>query len=240
VIGDDPSGLLPLAAAGCSAAPACQSCAHIQTSPRQTCVWGVRRRPSGRLSRRSCFRPIPTPSSRACGYKTASGRLQWPNPDPIGEVGGENLFSFLANSPLWYVDTLGLRYYAGPQDNGDDNTVVCDGNDGLKVQISRKNPPTTSQCVLDCIRKHEEKHIEQYKIRLPNLCRGKKPNASILNRDEKELALDELAPHRVELECLSNAKITCSHGCSDIDVRIKEMQDSLKDQRRKTGITAIP
>jgi len=49
-----------------------------------------------------------TPGSRACAYKTASGRHEWPNRDPIGEKGGLNLYGFVGNSSLNKVDHLGL------------------------------------------------------------------------------------------------------------------------------------
>jgi len=42
---------------------------------------------SGRLCRRGRRRPINTPGSRGCAYKTASGRGNWPNRDPLGERG---------------------------------------------------------------------------------------------------------------------------------------------------------
>jgi hypothetical protein len=78
--------------------------------------------PSGRLSRRERQSPINTPGSRGCGYKTASGRRQWPNRDPLGEPGfetmrnqsadplgdGLNLYAFVHNRPTDKFDPLGL------------------------------------------------------------------------------------------------------------------------------------
>ncbi len=52
------------------------------TSPLKTRVGVSRRRPSGRLSRRRRSRPMFTPGSRACGYRTASGRAKWWWSDP--------------------------------------------------------------------------------------------------------------------------------------------------------------
>lgn len=57
------------------------------TSPLKTRVGVFRRRPSGRLSSRGRSRSIITPGSRACAYKTASGRGNWPNRDPQDELG---------------------------------------------------------------------------------------------------------------------------------------------------------
>lgn len=104
------------------------------TSPLKTRVGFSRRRPSGRLSRRRRFRSMFTPGSRACGYRTASGRAKWPNRDPISEAGSEllrggkgnpldkilrgsipaelsqgpNLYTYVRNNPLNQIDPLGL------------------------------------------------------------------------------------------------------------------------------------
>jgi RHS repeat-associated protein len=78
------------------------------SSSRKTRAWGVRRHPSGRNLRRGRFRPTNTPGLRACGYKTAPGRSNWPNRDPIGEAGGLNSYGFCHNDSLNIVDPRGL------------------------------------------------------------------------------------------------------------------------------------
>jgi len=54
-----------------------------------------------------------TPGLRACGYRTASGRAKWPNRDPIGELGGLNLYAYCYNSPINYFDRDGLDPVTG-------------------------------------------------------------------------------------------------------------------------------
>jgi hypothetical protein len=92
------------------------------TSPSKTRVGVSRRHASGRLSRRRRFRSMFTPASRACAYRTASGRAKWPNRDPLGEPGfevlrgeesfiegdGPNLYQFAVNDPVNEFDVLGL------------------------------------------------------------------------------------------------------------------------------------
>jgi RHS repeat-associated protein len=49
------------------------------------------------------------------GYRFYEPSLQrWLNRDPIGEVGGLNLYGFVGNSPLGYVDPLGEMSYLSP------------------------------------------------------------------------------------------------------------------------------
>jgi len=78
------------------------------TSPLKTRVGVSRRRASGRLSRRRRSRSMFTPGSRACGYSTASGRAKWLNRDPIGEVGGKNLYGCVVNDAINGSDPVGL------------------------------------------------------------------------------------------------------------------------------------
>jgi hypothetical protein len=74
----------------------------------KTRVGVFRRHPSGRLSSGHRFRSMFTPGSRGCVYKTASGRGNWPNRDPIEEKGSVNLYSFVRNMPLTHIDIIGL------------------------------------------------------------------------------------------------------------------------------------
>jgi hypothetical protein len=52
------------------------------------------------------------PGLRGCAYKPTSGRLAWPNRDPIGEEGGVNLYAFARNNAVGFWDVWGLHVYA--------------------------------------------------------------------------------------------------------------------------------
>jgi RHS repeat-associated protein len=69
--------------------------------------------PSGRTLGKHRSARRTAPGYRACGYKTASGRPKWLNRDPIGEKGGLNLYGYVFNNPISYVDPLGLAVYVG-------------------------------------------------------------------------------------------------------------------------------
>lgn len=110
------------------------------TSPCQTRVRGFRRHPSGQTSARRRRRSIITPSSRTCAYKTASGRHEWLNRDPLGEIGfeiirklgfnssfakmisdeigeengGINPYEFIGNMMLTVIDLDGLKWWWPP------------------------------------------------------------------------------------------------------------------------------
>jgi RHS repeat-associated protein len=71
-------------------------------------------------------------------YNPSTGR--WPNRDPIGEKGGDNLYAFVRNNPLSYIDRFGLitvrTVSAAPTFNGSfdvkwnfilDNPAPADG-----------------------------------------------------------------------------------------------------------------
>src|ERR1035438_6867246 len=104
VVANHPSGFFDLAAAPRQPLDA------MPTSPRKTRVRGFRRHASGRLSSRGLCRSINTPGSRACGYKTMSGRHEWLNRDPKQETGGINLYEFVGNEPVDKIDPSGLSW----------------------------------------------------------------------------------------------------------------------------------
>ena len=58
----------------------------------------------------------PTPTTTASGmryfgYRFYSPNLgRWLSRDPLGEFGGQNLYGFVQNAPLHYVDPFGLEF----------------------------------------------------------------------------------------------------------------------------------
>ena len=46
------------------------------------------------------------PQTAHCYYNASTGR--WINRDPLGELGGVNLYGFVVNDPVVHTDKLGL------------------------------------------------------------------------------------------------------------------------------------
>lgn len=108
VVTGDSSCFASLAARPPSAAGVCRSVSGRATSPLENRVGGFRRGPSGRPSPRRFRGRASATGCRRRGYKTASGRRQWLNRDPIGEAEGINLYTFVYNNPLGWTYPFGL------------------------------------------------------------------------------------------------------------------------------------
>ena len=104
MVANHPSGFFDLAAAPRQPLAA----TTLPTSPRKTRVGVFRHRSSGQTSSRGRCRSMFTPGLRGCGYKTVSGRHEWPNRDPIQERGGLNLYAYVGNNPINFLDPNGL------------------------------------------------------------------------------------------------------------------------------------
>ena len=68
-----------------------------------------------------------TPGLRACGYKSVSGRHEWPNRDPLQEKGGLNLYSFCENDANNNIDPFGESTSDVITVGGIKITIVLDG-----------------------------------------------------------------------------------------------------------------
>jgi RHS repeat-associated protein len=152
-------------------------------------------------------------------YNQLLGRYD--QPDPIGLSGGISGFAYVRNSPLSYVDPLGLTDPEG--------TILCDGKGGLK--IVNNDHSVTSQCT----QQHEQSHIDDFNKWAPNICKGapnnyapggdldrmsRDPNSSV---PKYPLQRSECAAYRKSLQCDSQ----CPGAKESVD-RDKRMLDYYK------------
>ena len=103
-------------------------------------------------------------------YRYYDPNLQrWQNRDPIGEFGGLNLYSFVNNDPVIWIDRFGLAVVGTPvQIPPGGQSIVCRGGK-LVVQNNNKGPDSK------CSQAHEEQHINDWKKRYgDDLCKGVK------------------------------------------------------------------
>ena len=123
------------------------------TSPLKTRVGVLRCPASGQHPRRRRQRAINAPGSRACGYKTVSGRRKFLNPDPTGFKGGLNFYAAFNGNPVSYRDPSGLGAVGDNQNlaswlNNSSTTPVDLSNPfGVQAGYSSLNYETTSTAI---------------------------------------------------------------------------------------------
>ena len=172
---------------------------------------------------------------------------RWINRDPIGESGGENLYTFVSNAALDVADFLGLEPTDGPPDccdpckaaedaslaGNDGGGVICCG--GQKYSCSwipnvgpgQQGPPTKgTSCIQRCVKEHEDKHHDDVDcsgdgLERPGWKKGKSPKIS------------EGAAAMAERQCLKKCKKECE-GDPRCEDEIDERLDQLKGYGWKT------
>ncbi|MDM0031357.1 RHS repeat-associated core domain-containing protein, partial [Variovorax sp. J22P271] len=156
-------------------------------------------------------------------YNPGAGR--YISKDPIGLVGGRNLFSYVASSPINAVDAVGLAVTDGTLSTPDLNTVVCDGRGNVVVQVAPSDP-LNELYLNDCIRAHEQSHAEDFSKEQPGICIGKKTNEFVKFDNDRKQKIGEVIASNVEIDCLNTrlGAATDPYGRKIIRDRIKQME----------------
>ena len=123
------------------------------------------------------------------------------------------------------------RWSANGPSNKATNTIVCDGADGIRVQVGTANDAGSLPCLLDCLTQHEGSHRSDALAANATVCKGK-ADGSQVNFGAGEQNPSEFRASQVEIDCL-NAKLpAASDTCKPaIRQRITQMiayRDSFK------------
>src|SRR5262249_3570106 len=92
------------------------------------------------------------------------------------------------------------------------------------LQIGAPGTAEQARCVGDCMRAHEDTHVQQIMAVSPKVCKAKASGVLVGPTDVNRLKTTEIAASTVEIECLKRKQ---EAGCSCkqiIDRRIQQME----------------
>jgi hypothetical protein len=159
--------------------------------------------------------------SASAFYDPGQGR--WMNRDPIAEADGLNVYCFVRNDPVRFIDYLGLwKLSERERWPGIDkkNTVKCEG--GKPVPQIGDPDPRLKKCQLA----HEQSHIDDIIRENGDICKGVANGTIVIPSSPEEKQNSERKAYKEQLECLK--KLICNKGCrDDRDNRIREIEADL-------------
>jgi hypothetical protein len=151
--------------------------------------------------------------------------------DPAGFNAGPGFYRYVHNNPVIFIDPTGLRGHSWgtlPPDPSK-NTIVCDGNNGVRLQLPNLGTPEQRKCLEDCQRVHEESHRRDALADNPRVCKGK-ADGTIVAATPVARDASEVVASNAEIDCLRRKLETHGDG-SDCDCkqiindRIKQMEE---------------
>lgn len=149
---------------------------------------------------------------RARYYDPSAGRFI--SEDPSGTSGGLNLFENVSNNPINLYDPTGLQGTKPKKLKPSSNSVFYICCRGGELRVCDSGSGGQSGWILDCMRKHEQKHVSDMTCGGKNPCKDQPDGPLGVDPDVK--AELECAAYRKELECMLPAGMT------------KEVQDRRK------------
>jgi RHS repeat-associated protein len=138
---------------------------------------------------------------RARYYDPAVGRFV--SEDPMNLSAGLNFYLYADNSSPLYNDPFGLWENTKIPADPNNNTIVCDGHGGIRVQLELNLQllPERMECLGPCITKHEEVHKKQALAYNPKICGGSADGIQVGNSNDIEKEQAEIVAHIVSIQC---------------------------------------
>jgi len=95
---------------------------------------------------------------------------RWINRDPLGERLDPNIYGFVRNNPIEWIDWFGLYVVGTPiAINPNEDTIECRGGI-LRMHLGRTQKGNSDRA---CTAAHEAVHLQDFTDRYgPNLCKG--------------------------------------------------------------------
>ena len=165
---------------------------------------------------------------RASYYDSSVGRFA--NEDPIGFGGGQNFYAYVLANPVLFNDPYGLWRNTHRPADPTINTIVCNRQGGIRVQLGSPGTPEQATCYGDCMQQHEGSHKSDALASNPRVCRGAADGIQVGFSNERERAASEITASTVEINCL-NAKRrqrNCDDRCKQLvdPARVNEFETS--------------
>jgi RHS repeat-associated protein len=141
---------------------------------------------------------------RARYYDPNPGRFV--SEDPIGSSAGLNFYAYVDNSPNLFDDPFGLWKNKGVPADPNKDTIVCDGQGGIRVQLDRNLQllPERKECLGPCTVQHEEVHKRDALASNPKICKGSADGIQIGFSNDLEGDRSEIAAHKVGIQCIED------------------------------------
>ena len=89
------------------------SASAVTTRFAKIASWGSEQAVSGRSREERQANRVRVGVGEPCAYESTPGRTTWLSRDPIEEEGGLNLYGYVENDPVNWLDPLGLDPYGG-------------------------------------------------------------------------------------------------------------------------------
>ncbi|MGB5056577.1 MAG: RHS repeat-associated core domain-containing protein [Nitrospirales bacterium] len=153
--------------------------------------------------------------------------------DPVDTQDGLNRYAYVGNSPTRFVDRLGLIRTTGELANPKDNTIVCDGNGGIMLQVPDSNfDSLETLCgAKDCVKAHERSHFSEADVRNPGVCKNRPAGAQVFF-SHGEQQDSEYKAYSQQIRCLkqksNRAQCACKSTLSQAITNAQKQQARFK------------